>query len=57
MTETWGHIYRASSGTLGVLQMSGLTQATGVSDDLWSGSGVLSTLNRVTEEPRMGGRV
>lgn len=57
MTETWGHMYRASSGILGILQMSVLTQATGVSDDLWSDSGVLSTLNRVTEEPRMGGRL
>lgn len=37
--------------------MSGSTQATGVSAALWSGGGVLSTLSRVTEEPRVGGRL
>lgn len=57
MAKTWGHIYRASPDTLGVLHMSGLTQATGVSAALQSGSGDLSTLKRVTEEARVGGRL
>lgn len=37
--------------------MSGLTQATGVSAALQSGSGDLSTLKRVTKDLRVGGKL